>query len=59
LVRVVVDLAAGDRGERLVQQQQALLGAVAVDQARPEVGQRHDLQVGVASPAGVLERDPR
>ena len=36
----VVDLATGDGGERLVEQDHALLGAVAVDEARAEVGER-------------------
>ncbi len=46
----VVDLAAGHRRQRLVQQRHALLGPVAVDQARPQVGERHRLQVGVTEP---------
>lgn len=52
----VVDLAAGHRRERLVQQQHALLDAVTVHQARPQIGQRHQLQVGVPEPAGRRER---
>ena len=52
----VVDLAAGDRGERLVEEHHALLGPVGVDEARAEVGERHELQIGVAEPAGHLER---
>ena len=48
----VVDLAARDRGQRLVEQHHALLGAVGVHEARAEVGERHELEVGVAVSAG-------
>ncbi len=51
----VVDLAARHRGECLVEQQHALLGAVGVDEACSEVGERHELQVGVAEAAGQHE----
>ena len=52
----VVDLAARHRRERLVEQHHALLGMVGVDHARPEVRERHELQVAVAEPARHLER---
>ena len=42
----VLDLTTGHRGQRLVEQQHALLDAVVMDQARAEVGQRGEGQVG-------------
>ena len=44
----VVDLAAGDAGERLVEEHHALLDAVVVDEAGAEVGEGVELEV--ASP---------
>ena len=54
----VVDLVAGDGGQRLVEQHHALLGAVAVDEAGAEVGEGHELEVGVTQLAGDGQRLP-
>ena len=51
----VVDLAARDRGQRLVEQHHAFLGPVTVDEAGAEVRERRELQVGVAEAAGHRE----
>ena len=52
----VVDLTARHCRKRFVEQQHALFGPVGVDEARSEVGQRVELQVGVAEAASYLER---
>ena len=51
----VVDVAARDRGERLVEEHHALLGPVGVHEARAEVGERHELEIAVAEAASHLE----
>ena len=51
----IVDLAARHGGERLVEERHALLRTVGVDEACPEVGERHELQVGVGEAARQLE----
>ncbi len=52
----VFDFPAGDGRERLVEQQHPLLDAVAVHEARAEVGEGRELEVGVAVPAGFGQR---
>ena len=49
---------ARDGGERLVQQGHSLDRAIRVHQGRTEVGQRHELQIGVTGVPGPLERLP-
>ena len=52
----VFDVATGDSGERLVEQQHPLLDAIVVHQARAEVGESRELEVGVAVPACFRQR---
>ncbi len=52
----VVDLAARYGREGLVEEHHALFGPVVVDEARPEVRERHELQVAVIEAASRLER---
>jgi hypothetical protein len=52
----VVDLVPGDRGQGLVEQVHPLLGAIGVHPAGAEVGQRHQLEVGVADRPGDGQR---
>jgi hypothetical protein len=54
----VVHLAAGDRRERLVQQQHPFLGAVGMQEAGAEVGERAELQFGIAVPPRHLHCPP-
>ena len=51
----VVDLAARHGREGLVEQHHALFGAVGVDETRSQVGERDELQIGVAEAAGEHE----
>ena len=52
----VVDVATSNSGQRLVEQHHPLLGAVPVHEARAEVGERGELEVGVAVPARLGQR---
>jgi hypothetical protein len=51
----VVHVIAGYRGQRLVEEQHAFLGPIAVHQAGTQVGEGDELQVGVAHAAGRAE----
>src|SRR5262245_44111164 len=52
----VVYLVADDRGERLVEQWHAVIGAIVVHQARAEVGHRGEFEIGVVIPACDVDR---
>ncbi len=52
----VVDVAARNRGERLVEQDHPLLRAVGVDEAGAEVRERRGLEVRVTMTPSDLER---
>jgi hypothetical protein len=52
----VVDIAAGHRGERLVEEHHAFFRPVGTHEARAEVRERHELEVAVAKAACELER---
>jgi len=55
----VVDLAARHGRECLVEEHHALLDPVSVHEARPEVRERHKLQVGMTESAGHLQRNAK
>ena len=52
----VVDVAARDRRERLVEERHPLLGLVGVHEAGAEVGERDEFEITVAAPSTELER---
>ncbi len=51
----VVDLSAGDRGERFIEEKHALVVAVGVDETRAQVRERHELEVAVVEVPSYLE----
>jgi hypothetical protein len=54
--RDVVDLVAGNRGERFIEHRHAIVGAITVHQAGAEIGERGELQIGIAATARHLDR---
>gem|GEM_PF-6526636 len=52
----VVHLLPGHGSQRLVQQQHPLLGPIGMDEAGAEVGERHELEVGVTEASRQLKR---
>ena len=55
----VLDVTAGDRRERFVEQHHAFFVAVAVHEAGAEVGQRHELQIRVARRRATANASPK
>src|SRR5207247_1412609 len=54
----IVDLAARDRRERLIEEHHALIGAIGPDQGRAQIREGHALEVRIPVPSSHRKRLP-